>query len=500
MFDNIRKPLITFSFLLIIPIIAIIASNVLSERYNDTILRPQLQKNFFSEGYYNKDISKYDVRYLCSKEIFENMRADRSVSLKFYKAWLGICNEIYPILDMSYYSEFLIYFAFVLIFGLLASVYLSRKNRFLLLIIFRVCALLIPLAMIVFIIGEGVLLLYVLFYGQVLFMDGRVFIKPLLLVGLFVIFASFKLIVAIISQFKAKSIVIGYSVTQEEQPLLWKFVKELSDKIKTDMPDNIILGLGCEYYVTQSSVVCISGNCVGKTLFISITLLNKISQNELKSIIAHELSHFKGNDTLYTLHFYPAWKRLNVCLNGLKAMDSIQAIPYVALLDFFIELFKVVEAKFDREREKIADLSSAKITSGRDLALALAKLYLYSSYWEFIEENRVALINDGKIFHNEDAVFESITKDLLEETDVIAVINSRNMSHPTDTHPTFLQRLNYLKIDPAAITAKALEIKEADRASKLIEKKEEMENLLSDMEYAVLYKQLEEIKKTLQSQ
>lgn len=499
MFSNISKSLRPFFLLLVIPVVAIILSHVLSERYNITILRPQLKEMFVNAGILNEDVSVYDIRHICSKDTLEDMRTNRDSSAGWYEVWVEVCDEVKPMLYLADYAQLFIVAAFVLILGLLISVYLSKKSRLALLIIFKVGAMIVPLSMIGFVFGEGVLLLAVLFYGQSWFLE-RVFIKPLILVGLFVAYASWKLISNIISKFKAKSIVVGYAVTPKEQPHLWKFVRELSDEMKTDVPNNIILGLGCEYYVTQADITCISGNCVGKTLFLSLTLLNKLSQNELKAIIAHELAHFQGKDTLYTLHFYPSWRRLNVCLNDLYSTGSSLAIPYISLLDYFIQLFKSVETKFDREREKIADLSSARITSGKDLSFALAKLHLYAPYWDLIEEKRGELINEGKILHNEDGVFEEITKDVLEKANIMDSINNQSIPHPTDTHPTFAQRLNYLNIKQDSITKKTLVVKMTERAAKLIEKKEEVECQLSDMEYTVLYQQLEAIKTAMAEQ
>jgi len=60
------------------------------------------------------------------------------------------------------------------------------------------------------------------------------------------------LIVNIFKKIYKKQIIIGYSVKKREQQKLWNFVAEISSRLHTSVRDNIILGLGVDYYVLQS--------------------------------------------------------------------------------------------------------------------------------------------------------------------------------------------------------------------------------------------------------
>jgi hypothetical protein len=53
-------------------------------------------------------------------------------------------------------------------------------------------------------------------------------------------------------------LLFGYSVERKEQEKLWELVIETSNNLKTKAPDNIVLGLGGNYYVLQSNAVCLS--------------------------------------------------------------------------------------------------------------------------------------------------------------------------------------------------------------------------------------------------
>ncbi|GHT41781.1 hypothetical protein AGMMS49921_05520 [Endomicrobiia bacterium] len=79
------------------------------------------------------------------------------------------------------------------------------------------------------------------------------------------VLASLSLIVNYIRKINDKQIVTGYSVQKSEQQELLEFVEKIANSVGTKIPDNIVLGLGDNYYVPQSGITCLSGELKGKT-------------------------------------------------------------------------------------------------------------------------------------------------------------------------------------------------------------------------------------------
>jgi len=207
------------------------------------------------------------------------------------------------------YAQLLIAVAFFSVLFVYALSSFANFNRFLLLISFKIGYIIVVVLSSVLVLSQSILLAGSIYFLTSYF-TGYYYPKFLLSICLTGVLTSLYLILNIFKKIYKKQIIIGYSVKKIEQQKLWNFVVEISNRLHTSVPDNIILGLGIDYYVLQSDITCLSGELKGKTLFISLSCLYWFTQEELRAIIAHELSHFVGRDTLYTLHFYSTWRRI----------------------------------------------------------------------------------------------------------------------------------------------------------------------------------------------
>ena len=123
---------------------------------------------------------------------------------------------------------------------------------------------------------------------SVLFMDNW-------MIGL-VIMAAISLIVCFISYYKSKELALAHArariVTEEECPRLYAIVREVAEKAELPMPE---IGISPEMspnaFATgrnpqNAAVVCTEG------------ILNMLPDDELRGVIAHEMSHVKNRDIL----------------------------------------------------------------------------------------------------------------------------------------------------------------------------------------------------------
>ena len=134
----------------------------------------------------------------------------------------------------------------------------------------------------------------------------------------------------------AQATVVGKSVTVADSPMLWTFVKNLAGRTQSDVPRNLVVGLTPEFFVTEAEVQCIDGKLEGRTMYLSAPLCRIM--RELEAVIAHELGHFQGEDTAFTLHFYPIYRGAIDSLNGVSEVaTSINKVTaYIPIAAFKI--------------------------------------------------------------------------------------------------------------------------------------------------------------------
>ncbi|WP_163018180.1 M48 family metallopeptidase, partial [Pseudomonas viridiflava] len=103
--------------------------------------------------------------------------------------------------------------------------------------------------------------------------------------------------------------VLGREVTPEEAPALWAYVRELATRLGALSPDHIVLGMIEGFYVTSGDVSLLPAeiSLKGRTLHIPMMYLGLMNAAETSAVIGHELAHFAGEDTEYSLRFLPIY-------------------------------------------------------------------------------------------------------------------------------------------------------------------------------------------------
>jgi Zn-dependent protease with chaperone function len=242
------------------------------------------------------------------------------------------------------------------------------------------------------------------------------------------------------------------TVNVDQAPKLFEMIKNLCVELKTSMPNNIVLELGRNFFVTDAKVIAFDGQYDFRTLCISAPLLHVLSLEEFKAIIAHELAHFTGDDIVYSRRFYPVYRGTTVALNDMASVGSsgsensvwmrLALIIPMWILGSYLKLFAEIERGISRVRELRADSIGAKVSSTSTMASALVKVYTYGELWDQMSEKWIVeALNEGKVFSNiSNSFVQAFTPEesLLKE---IAQDSSSRLTHPTDTHPSLNDRL-----------------------------------------------------------
>ncbi|MBV7566028.1 M48 family metallopeptidase [Pseudomonas sp. PDM27] len=251
--------------------------------------------------------------------------------------------------------------------------------------------------------------------------------------------------------------VLGQVVTPQQAPALWAYVRELADQLGALAPEHIVLGMTEGFYVTSSDVNLLpSGTALkGRTLHVPMMYLGLLDSAETGAVIGHELAHFAGADTEYSLRFVPIYegigRSLGVIAETMLQSDVLQRTtlwPAFMLGEYFMERFDHAVSHWSRVRELAADAAGAQLTGNIAIASALVRISAIDP-----------LLHQGVSTHVVHATNPSaehvLTRDLpgsvlqeltaqpltLPEEEMAA-----SLPHPSDTHPSNRERLASLQV------------------------------------------------------
>ena len=249
----------------------------------------------------------------------------------------------------------------------------------------------------------------------------------------------------------------GHLLDKHQLPDVWEMLEDLARQLKVRRPKNVIVGVSPTFYITNAKTEILPSKKIvsGETLYLSATLCRLLTPDELKSIIAHELMHYKGKDLTYTRIFFPIYRLLASMIQQLSNSENAAGLPLLANLQPLYAGFTQSERRISRQRELAADAGAAKVTQPIALANALAKVSIFSSTWDLaLRDNSNALRIAEYTGNAPDAllgyaVYEC-SNDFVDEQ--FHSLLSKRLSHPTDTHPTMQDRFDNLGVTLSEIT------------------------------------------------
>jgi Zn-dependent protease with chaperone function len=297
------------------------------------------------------------------------------------------------------------------------------------------------------VVGQGVLAVALSFWITAFWMEIYV-IKLIALIGIFAICAIGLLVAAIFRKLPNFSEFEGTLVKKEAAPELWQRVSEMAQKLGIAPPDQIFVGIDDNFFVTEHPVKVGGELYNGRTLFASISLLKALSRSEADAVLAHELAHFSGEDTVYS-------KRISPLLG--KYFHYLQALyqgglsrPVFHFMFFFWNLYQFALNKIRREREFRADRIGAELTSPRDIARSLVKITAYCKYREKVQSTLFetdASFETMNVFERVEKGFPQFMSSSVQGTELA----ESGTPHPFDSHPPLDSRLASIGLDTKVV-------------------------------------------------
>lgn len=402
---------------------------------------------------------KVTVNDVVAKEV----TLDKLCSLESDKSGLEtICSyvdDIHLLKQASIYSLIAGLLLILFIIGTRSLIGLDRKK---LAALFSPVTTISMLVLAGSIVIQGFILVYSLYIAGAVYTE-RVFPKLLFIIGLSAAVAAYVLIKSIISTLKTKpTLIFGQLITNSNGSGLINLVNDIATKVGAKAPENIVVGLEPNFYVTATTVE-IAGE--GKplkntTMYLSLPFLSIFSKDELVGVIGHELGHFKGEDTAYSMRFYPAYSKLYKALEGMSQQSEGESsiglftIPAMATLNFILNEFSIPERTIGRGREFEADKVGASVVGGLPLITALMKVSEYAPIWDELRRFNIDKLAEGVIYNDLGGIYCEATNDRFENINFEKSkenLFKSQMAHLTDTHPTLSERMESLNVSDTSL-------------------------------------------------
>jgi Zn-dependent protease with chaperone function len=285
--------------------------------------------------------------------------------------------------------------------------------------------------------AQGIMLVALSFWVTALWMEVYS-VKLILVTGLLAVVGVGAVIVAIFKRTDTKHVIEGKVIDKTATMPLWRELNTICEKVGTAPPDQIIVGIDDNFFVTEHPVIVDGKTLNGRTLYVSLSLLKQMHGAEADAVLSHEMAHFSGDDTLYSKKISPLLDRYGLYLQALYTGGVTRPIFYY--MHCFRALFELSLSKLRRQREFRADRIAAETTSSRNFSGAMLRIGAYSKFRDEIQQglfqqeraleaaNISQQIGDG--FHG------FATRFAADQT-----AGQVETSHPFDSHPPLVQRL-----------------------------------------------------------
>ncbi len=176
----------------------------------------------------------------------------------------------------------------------------------------------------------------------------------------------------VLAMYKAKK------VTAKEAPELYEIVKEVAHMAKVPMPKVYIIP------THNPNAFATGRNPKNAAVAATVGIMQLLSKDELKGVIAHEIAHVKNRDILVqtvaatiagVISYVAFMARFAAIFGGGRDRDSGNAFELLALAILTPLIATIIQLAISRSREYLADETGARIINDPNhLASALHKL------------------------------------------------------------------------------------------------------------------------------
>ncbi|RLK58971.1 M48 family metallopeptidase [Actinokineospora cianjurensis] len=260
----------------------------------------------------------------------------------------------------------------------------------------------------------------------------------------FVVPAVFAILVALVSiERRRDDIVDGVAITPSQQPRLWALVTELASRVGTRPPDEIRVVAAVNAAVVENTRL-LGLVVTSRRLYVGAPLLAGLSEQQMASVLAHELGHYANRDTRLSGVVVTGRDALRRVVTGMSGASDLQG----ALAGVFASYAKVymrLSSAICRRQELAADAVSARIAGSAAAASALRELHVVDFSWTWFLKRHIT--TGWAVGYLPRSIFDRFTelRATPELAPVLADLRAQDPpggdADPYDSHPPTLSRV-----------------------------------------------------------
>jgi Zn-dependent protease with chaperone function len=305
--------------------------------------------------------------------------------------------------------------------------------------------------------GQGLILLFLSFWGTALTMNMYV-PKLILMAGILGFLAAAAAVGALWARHHHVPTEHGVVLDPARAPAFFARMRELADRAGTAPPKNVVLGIDDNFFVTEVPLlvaaqlptpqrpVVETQRLEGRTLYASLSLLRAMDRAEADAVLVHELGHFAQGDTLRSQQMNPLLRRFQAYLSTLAQTFTF---GIGSCMVAFYALFERIMKRRSREAELTADRLAAKLIGPSPVAEALLKVGAYMRY-RAQTESRILESMTTQELRLAQRVVEGFSRFVAEpsgRSELLSSLLHGGTPHPFDSHPPLEERLRNLGIE-----------------------------------------------------
>jgi Zn-dependent protease with chaperone function len=177
----------------------------------------------------------------------------------------------------------------------------------------------------------------------------------------------------------------GVRLKREESPDIFALADELADKLEAPRPH--VIQVDADFNASLAQVPRLGPfGWQRNYLTLGLPLMQALTPAQFRAVLAHELGHLSGNHGRFGSWIYRVrltWVQL---LTRLEREEHWGSFLFTKFVNWYAPYFNAYSFVLARRHEYDADRASARLTGGREAAVALAAVqvkgaYLSQKYW-----------------------------------------------------------------------------------------------------------------------
>jgi len=236
----------------------------------------------------------------------------------------------------------------------------------------------------------------------------------------------------------------GPRLAADTHPRLFSLIEGVAEMTGEQRPDEVYLLTHVNAFVTQRGGLF--GWGTRRIMGVGLPLLQALSLDEFRAVVAHEFGHYGGGDVTLA----PLVYRTRAAIG--RTVDQLRETHFVGLFVWYGRLFLKLTHAVSRQQEFVADAVAARVAGAATQAAALRRVTTAAAAFDlFMEVEVVPVLRAGFLppltegFRTfcESGEVAARMAGLLHEAE------TSGESSPFDTHPPLRERLAALGDPPA---------------------------------------------------